>query len=280
MIDRTGLAGFLRRRRECLQPEDVGLPRGQRRRTDGLRREEVAALCHMSTDYYARLERERGPQPSPQMLASIAQGLHLSLAERDHLFRLAGHNPPARGAVSEHISPGMLRVLDRLGDTPAEVVTELGETLRQNALGVALTGDTTRHTGPARSLGYRWFADPAGARQLYAPSEHAFLSRLFASGLRATVTLRGPGSRAAHLADLLLPRSEEFRTLWNDHEVGVQPREVKNFVHPQLGALELNCQTLQDPAQSHSLLVYTAAPGTESHEKLQLLSVIGAQPLP
>lgn len=83
-IDRAGLATFLRQRRDALQPEDVGLPRGQRRRTDGLRREEVAQLCHMSTDYYARLERERGPQPSAQMLASIAQGLHLTLSERDH----------------------------------------------------------------------------------------------------------------------------------------------------------------------------------------------------
>ena len=93
MIDRTGLADFLRRRRESLQPEDVGIPRGQRRRTTGLRREEVAALAHMSTDYYARLERERGPHPSEQMIASIAQGLHLSLDERDHLYRLAGHRP-------------------------------------------------------------------------------------------------------------------------------------------------------------------------------------------
>lgn len=96
-IDRTGLADFLRHRREALQPEDVGLPRGQRRRTGGLRREEVAVLCHMSTDYYARLERARGPQPSEQMIASIAQGLHLNIQERDHLFRLAGHAPPARG---------------------------------------------------------------------------------------------------------------------------------------------------------------------------------------
>ncbi|WP_455710141.1 helix-turn-helix domain-containing protein [Nocardiopsis dassonvillei] len=142
MIDRAGLATFLRRRRESLQPEDVGLPRGQRRRTSGLRREEVAALCHMSTDYYSRLEGERGPQPSVQMITSIAQGLRLSLDERDHLFRLAGHNPPARGADSEHISPGLLRILDRLDDTPAEIVTELGETLRQSPLGVVLTGDT------------------------------------------------------------------------------------------------------------------------------------------
>ncbi|WP_207930574.1 helix-turn-helix transcriptional regulator [Streptomyces hainanensis] len=277
VIDRTGLAEFLRRRRESLQPEDVGLPRGHRRRTDGLRREEVATLCHMSTDYYARLERERGPRPSEQMIASIAQGLHLSLDERDHLFRLAGHNPPARGAVSDHISPGLLRILDRLHDTPAEIVTELGETLRQTALGVALTGDTTGYTGPARSIGYRWFTD-LETRRLYAPEDHAFLTRMFASGLRRILTLRGPGSRAAHLADLLLADNEEFRAVWSDHEIGVRPDDVKRFVHPELGPLELNCQQLLDPVQGHSLLVYTAVPGSESHEKLHLLSVVGSQP--
>ncbi|WP_405662617.1 helix-turn-helix transcriptional regulator [Streptomyces sp. NBC_01166] len=275
-IDRAGLAAFLRHRRELLQPEDVGLPRGQRRRTSGLRREEVAELCHMSTDYYARLERERGPQPSEPMIASIAQGLHLSLDERDHLFRLAGHTPPVRGTgtVSEHISPGLLRILDRLDDTPAEVVTELGETLRQTPLGTALTGDTTRYTGPARSIGYRWFTDPA-ARELYAPDDHAFLSRMFASGLREVAALRGPGSRAARYAELLLTRSDEFRGLWDKHEVGVRPHHVKRFVHPEVGALELNCQNLLDPDQSHRLLVYTAVPGSESHDKLRLLAVIG-----
>ncbi|MFY7067671.1 helix-turn-helix transcriptional regulator [Nocardiopsis changdeensis] len=278
MIDRTGLAEFLRNRREALQPEDVGMLRGRRRRTKGLRREEVAALCHMSTDYYSRLEQERGPQPSHQMLASIAQGLHLSLDERDHLFRLAGHNPPARGSVSEHVSPGLLRILDRLEDTPAEVVTELGETLRQSPMGVALTGDTTRFTGPERSIGYRWFTDP-GSRLLYAPEEHGFLSRMYASGLRQILTLRGPDSQAAHLAELLLERSEEFRRVWEEHEVGVRPHDVKHFVHPEVGALELHCQRLIDPGQSHSLLVYTAVPGSESHEKLRLLSVIGAQAL-
>ena len=278
MIDRTALAGFLRIRREALQPEDVGLPRGRRRRTRGLRREEVALLCHMSTDYYARLERERGPQPSEQMVASIAQGLHLSLEERDHLFRLAGHRPPTRGATSEHISPGLLRVLDRLVDTAAEVLTELGETLRQTPLAGALTGDTAALTGPARSLGFRWFTDPA-ARSRYAAQDHDHLSRLYASGLRGVVTLRGPGSAAAELADRLLADSPEFRRLWDEHEVGLRPREHKRFEHPEVGALELTCQTLVDPSQSHLLLVYTAVPGSESSDKLQLLSVIGSQSL-
>ena len=253
MIDRPALAEFLRSRREALQPEDVGMPRGARRRTSGLRREEVAALSHMSTDYYARLEQERGPQPSEQMLASIAQGLHLSHQERDHLFHLAGHTPPARGGATGHISPGMLRVLDRLEDTPAEIVSELGETLRQTPLGVALTGDTASLTGPEKSLGYRWFVDPA-VRQRYAPDDHAFLGRMWASGLREVLALRGPGSRAAHLADLLVEQSEEFRLIWAEHEVGIRPHEVKHFIHPEVGAIELHCQQLIDPGHAHTLL--------------------------
>ncbi|MDY7088806.1 MAG: helix-turn-helix transcriptional regulator [Actinomycetota bacterium] len=277
-IDRTGLAEFLRRRRQALQPEDVGLPRGPRRRTDGLRREEAAALCHMSADYYSRLERERGPHPSEQMITSIAQGLHLSLDERDHLFRLAGRQPPPRGATSDYISPGLLRVLDRLDDTPAEIVTELGETLRQNALGVALTGDLMSYTGPARSIGYRWFTDPA-ARDRYAPECHEFLSRLFASGAREAATMRGPSSRAAKLAEMLLERSEEFRVLWDRHEVGLRPDDGKTFVHPELGRMELHCQTLIDPGQSHYLHVYTASPGTHAYEKLQRLAELSMQPV-
>lgn len=272
-IDRSGLAEFLRLRRESLQPEDVGLPRGQRRRTSGLRREEVASLCHMSTDYYSRIERLRGPHPSKQMIAAIAQGLHLTLDERDHLFRLAGHHPPDRSAASGHIGPGLLRILDRLYDTPAEIVTELGETLRQTPLGIAVTGDLTGFEGPARSIGYRWFTDPA-TRERYAPEEHQFLGRMFASGLRGVVTLRGQGSPAAHLAELLLAQSDEFREIWNEHEIGIRPNATKRFVHPQVGMLELACQTLLDPDQSHMLLVYTAVPGSESYEKLQLLSVI------
>lgn len=276
MIDREGLADFLRRRRESLQPEDVGMARGQRRRTLGLRREEVAALCHMSTDYYARLERGTGPHPSEQMMAAIALGLHLTRAERDHLFRLAGHNPPPTGSATDHIGPGLLRILDRLEDTPAEIISELGETLRQTPLGAALTGDASLRSGPDRSLGYRWFTDPS-AREIYDVEDRDAMSRVYVAGLREVVTLRGPGSRAAQLLDLLVAQSEEFRTLWARHEAGLEPPEMKRFRHPAVGSLELNCQTLLDPEQSHRLLVYTATPGSESHEKLQLLAVLGAQ---
>nr|WP_221379059.1 helix-turn-helix transcriptional regulator [Actinoplanes polyasparticus] len=278
MIDRSGLAEFLRRRRESLQPEDVGLPRGPRRRTTGLRREEVAELCHLSADYYSRIEQERGPLPSEGLIAAIAQGLHLSLDERDHLFRLAGHHPPVRGATSEHIGPGLLRIFDRLTDSAAEIVTELGETLRQTPLAVVLTGNLTRFTGPARSLPFRWFTDPA-TRQLYHPDDHDHMSRVFASGARRLTTVRGPGSKAALLAERLLAESPEFAELWNRHDVSVGPHEVKRYVHPEAGLVELDCQTLHDPEQSHRLLVYTAVPGSESYRKLDRLSTLAARPV-
>ncbi|WP_337441918.1 helix-turn-helix transcriptional regulator [Mycobacteroides abscessus] len=234
----------------------------------------------MSTDYYARLEGARGPQPSEQMIAAIAQGLHLSREERDHLFRLAGHQPPVSGGESEYISPGLMRIFDRLTpDTAAEIVTELGETLRQTPLGIALAGDLTRYAGPARSIGYRWFTDPA-TRSIHPVEDHQFYSRMYASGLRRVLAARGPGSKAARFAELLNAESEQFRALWKEHEVGVMPKEMKRFRHPEVGLLELNCQILLDPVESTSLLVYTAVPGSESYEKLQLLAIIGASSPP
>jgi transcriptional regulator with XRE-family HTH domain len=277
-VDRAQLADFLRTRREALQPEDVGLPRGPRRRTGGLRREEVAALTGMSTDYYTRIEQQRGPVPSEQMVAAIARGLHLSLDERDHLFRLAGHVAPRRIWRDDHISPGMMRILDRLEDTPAEVISRVGETLRQTRTAIALLGDDSTYTGMARSIVYRWFTDPQ-SRQIYHEDDHPALTRYLVSGLRDVYSRDGQGSRAADMVDALLAASPEFGTLWREHAVGIPYNARKRIRHPRLGDLELLCQTLLDPESGQSLLVYTAAPGSESYEKLRLLSVIGDQVL-
>src|SRR5215471_16973038 len=111
-MDRMQLADFLRTRREALQPEDVGLPRGPRRRAVGLRREEVASLSGVSGDYYSRIEQQRGPVPSPQILAAIAKGLHLTVEERDHVFRLAGYKVPHQALRADHVNAGIMRVFD------------------------------------------------------------------------------------------------------------------------------------------------------------------------
>ena len=277
-MDRAQLADFLRRRRAVLQPEDVGLRRGARRRTTGLRREEVAALCDMSVDYYSRLEQSRGPQPSEQMLAAIARGLRLTLDERDHLFQLAGHTAPVRALRSDHVSPGTMRVLDRLADTPAQVMTELGETLAQTPAARALFGDETRFEGFMRSVGYRWFMD-ASARDVYPAEDHVMHSRAFTADIRRVHAKYGARSRAAAIVDELLRESDEFATLWEAHEVSSTHAREKRVQHPEIGVMNLQCQFLIDPEQGQTLLVLTAAPGSESHHMLELLSVIGTQHL-
>ena len=273
-MDRPQLADFLRARRTALQPEDVGLPRGPRRRTAGLRREEVAALCGMSADYYGRLEQGRGPQPSAPMLAAIARGLHLTLAERDHLFRLAGHHAPDRASRADHVAPAVQRILDRLQDTPAMVVTETGETLVQTPAAMALLGDQTHYTGLERSTLFRWFTDPA-SRDVYPAEDHDERAATFVAELRAAYARGGAGSRAARLVDALLPRSEEFATMWARHEVADKRSRTKRMQHPDLGVLTLDCQTLLDTDTGQRLLVFTASPGTPDADKLALLTVLG-----
>lgn len=277
-MDRVELADFLRRRREALQPEDVGLSRGPRRRVTGLRREEVAGLSAMSADYYARLEQRRGPQPSEQMVAAIARGLRLSMDERDHLLRLAGHAAPTRILRSEHVGPALMRVLDRLDDTPAMVVSDLGETLVQNRLAAALLGDQTRFVGPARSSVYRWFTDPQ-ERRLYPEADHDHQGRVQVSNLRVSLSRGGHDVRATAIVERLRDESPEFVRLWDRHEVAVRFDDHKTIVHPELGEIELDCQILFTQNQAQALLVFTAQPGTEGQEKLQLLSVVGTQQL-
>lgn len=277
-VDKPELADFLHSRRVALQPEDVGMSRGPRRRTPGLRREEVAELAGMSTDYYARLERGNGPQPSEQMAASIARGLRLTLAERDHLFLLTGHSAPKRVLRTEHVNPGLMRVLDRLEDTPAQIMSRLGETLVQTGLAVSLLGEQTHFTGLNRANVYRWFSDPL-SRAIYPKSDHLHHGRVFTSQLRARVAAEGGKSSAAVIAQALGKVSIEFQELWRDHEIGLHYTEDKTIVHPELGLINLHCQSLLDPDQSQVLLVFTATPGSESYEKLRLLSVIGRQRL-
>jgi transcriptional regulator with XRE-family HTH domain len=277
-MDRAQLAQFLRTRREALQPGDVGLPPGARRRTGGLRREEVAVLADMSADYYARIEQQRGPKPSAQMLASLARGLRLSLDERDHLFRLGGYAVPSRARRTDHVDAAMLRIIDRLADLPAMVVGGTGETLLQTPPCVALLGDETAHAGLRRSVAYRWWTDP-DSRRLYPEDDRDEVGRTFTAELRVAFTRDGADSFAAEVVEALERDSPAFREVWAEHEVARPRSKYKRIQHPEVGLLEVFCQTLYDLDQSQGLLVFTAAPGTESYEKLTLLGVIGTQNL-
>lgn len=273
-MDRYALADFLRRRREALTPADVGLPDGVRRRALGLRREEVASLAMISTDYYTRLEQRRGPQPSDQVLASLARALRLTGSERDYLFRVAGRNTPSPVSAAAHVAPALLRVFDRLSDTPALILSNVGETLVQNQMAEALFGDKSGYTGAARSEVYRWFTDPA-ERLRYPARDRDRQGRAQVANLRATYGAMGPKSRAGELVRALQKESPEFAGLWDRHEVAQRFADHKTLVHPEIGEIEVDCQVLFTEDQSQALLVLTAPPNTEGYEKLQLLSVLG-----
>lgn len=272
-VDRAELADFLRRRRESLQSGDVGLTTGRRRRANGLRREEVAALAGMSPDYYARMEQSRGPRPSEQMVAALARALRLTLDERDHLFRLTGHHAPTRVRRSEHVSPPLLRVFDRLEDTPALIVSDLADTLVQNRVAKALLGDQIGYTGLARSAYYRWFTG-SQERARYPERDHAHQSAVQAAGLRAALNVVGSDARAREIVTRLLAASPE------PGRVGaargrVAVRRAQDPRPPRTrrdrGRLPgpVHREPCADPARAHR------RPGQRPDEKLRLLSVIG-----
>ena len=272
--DRAQLADFLRSRREALLPEDVGLPHGPRRRTGGLRREEVAALSGMSADYLSRIEQQRGPHPSEPMLAALARGLRLTLDERDHLFRLGGFVPPSRAGRHQHVDAGLMRILDRLGDTPTMVLGVAGECLAVTAPAAAIFGDTSSVEGLRRSAVYRWFTEPA-SREVYPAEDRDQRGAEMVADLRAALARHGGASSAGEVVDALTRESEEFRAVWARHDVRHKHSQLKRLVQPDVGELEVYCTTLFDAEQTQALLVFTAAT-SETAERLRLLAVVGS----
>lgn len=271
------LAAFLKSRRDRVRPADVGLPTGPRRRVPGLRREEIAQLAGLSADYYTELERGHHAQPSAQALTALARALRLGGDERDHLFHLADRPvPPAAHGPTAHVQPALLGLLDRLTTTPAQVITDLHETLVQNELAVALIGRPPAVRGSAASLVYRWFTDPA-AREIYPPEEHPHHSRVFVADLQAVAARRGHDTQVARLVAVLRRRSAEFAALWDTHDVALRRTDHKRIVHHALGVIELDCHSLFSEDGRQRLLWFAAPPGTPGAAQMELLSVIGTQ---
>jgi transcriptional regulator with XRE-family HTH domain len=277
-MQRDQLADFLRRRREAIRPAEVGIVDGPRRRTAGLRREEVAMLAGMSVDYVVRLEQGRSSQPSTQLLGALARALRLSDDERAHLFHLAGHRPPPADGVAHMARAGLMRMLDLLGDTPALVLSDLGEVLAQNRAAVLLAGDLTGFSGDRRYAVYRWFTEPA-ARAVNPPEEQEHHARSLVADLRATTGRRSGDADVAGLVERLQAASADFRRLWAEHEVAVRRADRKTFVHPRVGRVLMDCETLVTPDQRQELLVLTPA-DAEARERLELLRVLGIEEFP
>ncbi len=238
------------------------------------RREEVAARAHISTDFYTRLEQRRGARPSTGTVASLATALCLNEVERTHLFELSGHNAPPATRRRGEPSPGLVRVLEQL-DTPAMIASDLGVTLRQNALAEALLGDHSQFTGPSRNLTYRWFVEPEH-RLIHPAQDHALRARTHVAALRAVHGRPGPDPEADELVERLLAESEEFAELWERHEVAHKTAADKRFVHPLVGEMTLDCQNLTAENETERLVVFSAAPGSVSEARLRMLAELAA----
>ncbi|WBP91803.1 helix-turn-helix transcriptional regulator [Kitasatospora cathayae] len=277
-MDRAELAAFLRRWRARIQPADVGLPAGGRRRTPGLRRQEVAQLAGMSVEYYIRLEQGRGPRPSRQMIGAISRALRLSEDETAHLHHLVGEPPLPPSVMSRDVRPGILHLLDRLDDTPALVCSAARDVLAWNPMAAALLGDFSAVPPGERNLTWRFFTDPE-SRARYDPDGAARFALRVVADLRAATARYPADSGLRTLVERLHAASAEFRELWARQDVEIRQSTHKRILHPVVGPLDLDCEALHDPHRDQWTIFFTAAPGTPSHSALRLLKVVGSQDL-
>ncbi|WP_329331761.1 helix-turn-helix transcriptional regulator [Streptomyces sp. NBC_00663] len=270
------LGEFLKRRRSELSPRTVGLPEtGRTRRVAGLRREEVAQLASISTDYYTRLEQGR-MQASAPVLDALAQVLHLDDDERGYLFQLAGK--PAvrtRRRGRQKVQPQLQRVLDDLTATPALVQGRRGDILAWNALAAALVIDFSRIPEKHRNYPRIQFTEPA-MRTLYADWEAS--AQISVAQLRMEAAKYPEDPRLIELVGELSTRDVQFAKWWGAHRVAARTVGTKTLNHPVVGELVLDWDTLTantDPDQH--LTVWTAAPGSPTHDRLRILASWAAE---
>lgn len=282
-VDRTELGAALKGWRARLGPADLGLPAGTRRRTPGLRREEVAHLAGMSVDYLTRLEQGRGPRPSSSILTALARALRLNDAERDHLFLLAGGTPPRSGLISDAVRPSVQRLMDRFTDLPAMLLNARGDVLAWNALAAALLGDFSALPVGRRNLLWQRFAGGGGGggggRLVADAEERERLDRAAVADLRAAAARYPDDARLHSMVTALSVRNPEFARLWAARIVQSRRADRKRFAHPQLGVLELDCDALIVPGDDQVLVIYSAPPDSPEAEALALLGVLGTEPL-
>ncbi|MFH8470829.1 helix-turn-helix transcriptional regulator [Streptomyces sp. NPDC017991] len=283
--NRTEIRDFLVSRRAKLTPEQVGLPAGGRRRVPGLRREEVAVLAGVSTEWYKRLERGHISGVSPEVLHAVARTLQLTEDERTYLYDLAAAahpSIPARRRIADEIPPSVQWLLDSITLSAAVVTDACQNVVSTNALSRALfapllDSHTVKDSNRLNIARYTFFDH--GSRSFYADWDAAagiIVARLRAEAARSPRNT-GLGSLVGELSTL----SAEFSTLWAAHQVRTHHRGAKAVHHPDVGTVELTYQHLDLYMPAHAvqvLTVYTAEPGSPSEEKIRLLASWSATP--
>jgi transcriptional regulator with XRE-family HTH domain len=272
-VDRTELAAVLRAARSRVTPADVGLPAGPRRQVPGLRREEVAQLAGLGVDYVVRLEQGRGPRPSAQVLGALARALRLSDDDRDMMFRLAGAAPPRGGRVPMTVRPSVLRLLDRMPDLPALVLSAKSDVLAWNPLAAALLGDFSEWPPAQRNV----------IRQRFLGTGLGLMTATPDTAAGCVGCLRSAQARYPKDPDLALliadltAGSTQFDELWRSGRSGQLRATTTTTEHPELGPLTLDCDVLLVPEADQTVVVYSAAAGTPGASAIDLLRVTGLE---
>ncbi|WP_326609140.1 helix-turn-helix transcriptional regulator [Streptomyces scopuliridis] len=272
MSNGTPLGDFLRARREVLKPHDVGLPEHGRRRVPGLRREEVALLAGVSSDYYIRLEQGRENSPSPQVLDAVAQALKLDAEATDHLNRLcltASQRPRDWGETGP--SRQLLQLMEGWEHTPAFVVGPALDIMAGNSLATALHSGFDRFDNLARMV----FVDPAG-REFYQEWERAAHSCV--AEIRAAYGHDPDSARIAAVVAELSAQSKEFAGIWQRHDVKSKSQEGKHLKHPQVGDLYIKFAAFTVNGAPHQqLVVYQAEPAGPTAAAFETLRALATQ---
>jgi transcriptional regulator with XRE-family HTH domain len=269
-LRREELADFLRTRRAALQPADVGLPGGGRRRTPGLRREEVAQLAGVGTTWYTWLEQGRDVRASLDVLEALAKALRLDQAERNHLILLGRGEaaPPCRNPA-ERVSPTLRRLIENLGPNPAYVLGRRWDYLAWNDAAVALLGDFGTIPRAARNHAWQTFTDPA-RREMFSDWERS--SRTLVAKFRSDSARHIGDPEFESLIRALRNSSPEFARAWERHEVSTSSEGRKDLRHPLAGLMSFS-HVVFHPAEKleQRLILYTPLPENETAEKLAAL---------
>jgi transcriptional regulator with XRE-family HTH domain len=267
---RAELARFLRNRRARVRPEDVGLPAGSRRRTPGLRREEVAQLAEVGVSWYTWLEQGRDIHVSEPLLERLVRALHLTPTERAHLFELAHGRPAARPAPSALTVSESLRRVIQAHPHPAMAFNRRRDVLAWNASAALLYGDFGRLPPEQRNGLWSMFLDPE--RRARIPDwEH--VARRSVANFRLDAARAADRTEFDALAEELASVSPEFARIWAQHDVAQLPEGVKVFLHPDVGEIEFEHITLtHTEPEGHEVRVsfYTPRPGPSTTRALRL----------
>jgi transcriptional regulator with XRE-family HTH domain len=275
----AGLGAMIRTWRNRLPPSAAALPVGRARRAVGLRREELAELAGVSVDYVVRLEQGRATTPSAPVVASLARALQLSTAERDHLYRLAGLVPPADGAISDHIPPGVHRVLTRLGDVAVAVFAADWQLVWWNRSWAVLLGDPSSSPPQLRNFARDRFPVGTGparlARWPVTELDRDTTDAAVVSDLRRATGRFPHDARLAELIRILNAGNQRFAELWATGTVAAHREDHKTIEHPLVGPVTMDCDVLTDGDSELKIVIMTATPGSEDETKLRLAEIAG-----